>query len=160
MYIRRMKKRVTYRAPKTSEPLVLNDAIAPLEVEAQPLAMVRTQVYLTRQQYDFLQAEGTRRSEPMAAVLRSFVDEKMAIPEEAWENNPLLAPPADPSFKGPEDGAINHDHYIYGCPKKWIKQNGQWVEAPPLPDDYYDNAQSAAAYDRQLKELDESARPA
>ena len=37
----------------------------------------------------------------------------------------------------PEDGAINHDHYIYGCPKKWMKRKGQWVETPPLPDDYY-----------------------
>jgi len=82
----------------------------------------------------------------------------MKIPDEAWENNPLLAPPAaDPAWKGHEDGALNHDHYVSGGPKKWVKQKGRWVEAPPLPEDYHSNARSAAAYDRQLKEMDECA---
>jgi hypothetical protein len=117
--------------------------------------MVRSQIYLTQEEYNFLQSESVRRGEPMAAVIRSFIDEKMAVPDDVWENNPLLAPPADQGFVGPEDGAINHDHYIYGCPKKWIKRGGRWVEAPPLPEDYYSDRQSAEAYDRMLKELDE-----
>jgi hypothetical protein len=78
------------------------------------------------------------------------MNENMEIPESAWINNPLLAPPADPGFIGPEDGAINHDHYIYGCPKKWMKRNGKWVESPPLPEDYYTNPASAAAYDIEV----------
>jgi hypothetical protein len=72
----------------------------------------------------------------------------MDVPDSAWINNPLLALAADPDFVGPEDGAINHDHYIYGGPRKWMKRRGQWVEAPPLPEDYYTNPASAAAYDR------------
>jgi hypothetical protein len=116
--------------------------------------MLRTQIYLSRQEHDFLQKEAARRGEPMAAVIRSFIDEKMTIPDEVWDNNPLLAPSVvDPDWQGQEDGAINHDHYIYGCPKKWVKQNGQWVEAPPLPDDYYTNEVSRRAYDEMLERM-------
>ena len=64
----------------------------------------------------------------------------------------LASVPDDPNWKGHEDGAINHDHYIYGGPRKWIKRKGQWVEAPPLPEDYYTNPKSAAKYDRMVEE--------
>jgi hypothetical protein len=142
------KKGIRYSQSGAGGDQVLRDATA-FESET----MVRTQVYLTRREHEFLTSEATRRGQPMAAVLRSFIDEKMEIPDEVWENNPLLDPPADDDFIGPEDGAINHDHYIYGCPKKWVKQDGEWVEAPPLPDDYYENAESRAAYDRMLEEM-------
>lgn len=62
----------------------------------------------------------------------------------------------DPDWKGHEDGGINHDHYLYGCPKKWIKVKGEYAEAPPLPEDYYQNQASADAYDRKIRELDET----
>ncbi len=124
-------------------------------MEASP--MVRTQIYLNQREYDFLQAESRRRDEPMAAVIRNFIDEKMAVPEDAWTNNPMLTPTvADPNWKSPEDGGINHDHYLYGSPKKWIKVKGKYVEAPPLPDDYYENRTSAEAYDKRLRKLDET----
>jgi hypothetical protein len=150
-----MKRKTSYKTTKGSEPYVLNDApVAAYVVEPTP--MVRTQIYLTRVEHDFLQTESSRLGQPMAAVIRGFIDEKMIIPEDAWTNNPMLAPTVDdPDWKGHEDGAINHDHYIYGCPKKWIKVNGKYVEAPPLPDDYYDNPPSADAYDAMLRELDE-----
>ena len=128
---------------------MLKDAALAQEVDEAP--MVRTQIYLSKPEHEFLHNEAARQGRPMAAVIRAFIDEKMEIPESAWINNPLLAPPADPDFIGPEDGAINHDHYIYGCPKKWMKRNGQWVETPPLPEDYYTNAASAAAYDRMVE---------
>ena len=85
------------------------------------------------------------------------IGENKEIPEDAWTNNPMLQPtPHDPNWKSPSDGAINHDHYIYGCPKKWIKVNGQYIEAPPLPDDYYENRANREAYDKMLKEMDET----
>ncbi len=87
----------------------------------------------------------------MAAVIRDYIDEKMELPEEAWTNNPMLrAVPPDPTFEGHEDGALNHDHYVYGTPKRYMKRGGKWVETPPLPDDYYDNAASRAAYDEMV----------
>ncbi len=135
-----------YPTGKTGEPDRLNDAALAYETDEAP--MLRTQIYLSRLEHDFIQTEAARQGQPMAAVIRAFIDEKMDVPDSAWTNNPLLAPPADPDFVGPEDGAINHDHYIYGGPRKWMKRRGRWVEAPPLPEDYYTNPASAAAYDR------------
>lgn len=61
-----------------------------------------------------------------------MIREKMEIPEEAWVNNPMLElTPDDPEWEGHEDGAINHDHYIYGSPKNYEKVNGEWVSVPP-----------------------------
>jgi hypothetical protein len=134
-----------------SAPAILQDRAEPLSELSGSGAMVRTQIYLSRAEHEFLQREGHRRGEPMAAVIRSLVDEKMALPEDIWENNPLLAPPADREFIGPEDGAINHDHYLHGAPKKWMKKRGQWVATPALPADYYTNPKSAAAYDRMVE---------
>ena len=119
--------------------------------------MIRTQIYLNKQEYDFLQMEAKRRDEPMAAVIRDLIDEKMTVPDDAWTNNPMLTPtPHNPDGSGHEDGGINHDHYIYGCPKKWIKVNGKYEEAPPLPEDYYKNRASAEAYDYKIREMDET----
>ncbi|MCP5517138.1 MAG: hypothetical protein H7A45_07775 [Verrucomicrobiales bacterium] len=142
------KRRVNYATIKDAPAAGLREATA-----AGAEAMVRTQVYLTVAEHRFLSTEAERRGEPMAAVLRSFIDERMEIPDAAWERNSLLDPPADPGFLGPEDGVINHDHYLHGGPKKWVKQGGQWVEAPPLPADYHANPESAAAYDRLLEEM-------
>ena len=93
-------------------------------------AMVRTQIYLRRSEYDFVQAEAAQRREPMAAVIRSYIDEKMQLPEDAWSDNPMLRPtPRDPKFELPEDAAINHDHYLAGTPRKYMKMKGKWVLA-------------------------------
>jgi len=93
--------------------------------------MVRTQIYLTPEEHRFVDSESRRKGIPMAAVIRDFIDEKMRVPDEAWAK--FLAPvPEDPNWKGPEDGGINHDHYVYGCPKKYVKKKGKWVPAPPL----------------------------
>jgi hypothetical protein len=148
------RKNIKYQPHKSSAAELKESAVAN---EVQDAPMVRTQIYLNREEYDFVQTEAKRRNEPMAAVIREFIDEKMEIPEDAWTNNPMLRPwPHDPDWKGHEDGAINHDHYLYGCPKKWIKVKGKYVEAPPLPDDYYDNPASGDAYDKMLRELDET----
>lgn len=114
--------------------------------------MVRTQIYLSRLEHDFLSTESTRRGIPMAAVIRALIDERMTRPADAWANNSLLASPADPDFVGPEDGIINHDHYVYGTPKRFMKRRGQWVPAPDLPEDYHLNEASQKAHDRKLKD--------
>ncbi|MGA3266744.1 MAG: hypothetical protein ABSE16_07975 [Verrucomicrobiota bacterium] len=151
-----MKKRHSGKYPlHKSSALELKEPAVAGEVELAP--MIRTQIYLNRREYDFVQAEAARRDEPMAAVIRKFIDEKMELPDEAWTNNPMFKPwPHDPDWKGHEDGGINLDHYLYGCPKDWIKVKGKYVEAPPLPDDYYENHVSADAYDKMIRELDES----
>ena len=95
--------------------------------EVADKGMLRTQVYLTHAEHQFLQREAVRRGEPMSAFLRRIIDEKMAIPADAWTNNPMLEPTPDDEFEGPEDGSLNHDHYAYGAPKKYKKVRGKWV---------------------------------
>jgi len=69
----------------------------------------------------------------------------------------MLEPTAfSPEWKSASDAALNHDHYLYGSPKKWIKVKGEYVAAPPLPEDYYENRASAAAYDQMLRQMDET----
>lgn len=102
--------------------------------EGATAEMVRTQIYLTSKEHDFVSGESRRLQKPMAAVIRDYIDEKMRVPEDAWANNPLLQEPAgDTDFEGREDGAINHDHYIYGGPKKYKKVKGKWALQPMLP---------------------------
>ena len=148
------RKNIKYQ-PQKSSAAELKEAAVADEAPSEP--MIRTQIYLNKSEYDFVQTEARRRDEPMAAVIRDFIDEKMEIPEDAWTNNPMLRPwPHDPDWKGHEDTGINHDHYLYGVPKNVIKVNGKWVDAPPLPDDYYENRASRDAYDRKIRKLDES----
>jgi hypothetical protein len=148
-------KKPTKYKDSPAEPMEMKEAALAYEVDEA--RMIRTQIYLSKIEYDFVQSEAGRRREPMAAVIRSFIDEKMEIPADAWTNNPMLEPtPIDPNWESPGDAAINHDHYLYGCPKKWIKVKGEWVESPPLPGDYYGNKQSRKAYDEMLRKLDES----
>lgn len=119
---------------KKSSSIVLQESQGKYNADPEPDAMVRTQIYLTRAEHEFVQKEAERIGKPMAAVIRGFIDDNMTITEEEWANNPLLQPPAgETDFVGREDGAINHDHYIYGGPKKFEKVNGEWVPLPMLP---------------------------
>ncbi len=120
-----MKRSVKYSKSKGEASTLKDSVLAPSLENLSP--MVRTQIYLSRAEYDFVQAQSSQHGQPMAAVIRSFIDEKMQLPDEAWTNNPMLRPtPKDPEFELPEDAAINHDHYLYGTPKKYIKVAGQW----------------------------------
>jgi hypothetical protein len=85
----------------------------------EDLSMVRTQVYLTRAEHEFLQAEAERLGEPMSAYLRRIIDEKMQMPDDLWQKNPMLAATAEvKGWAGDDDAAENHDAYIYGSPKR------------------------------------------
>lgn len=146
-----MKRSVKY-SPSNSETPALHDAPGPVAPDS---AMVRTQLYLSRDEYDFVQAEATRRGEPMAAFIRTLIDEKMQMPDDVWTRNPMLRPtPVEPGWDSPADAAINHDHYLAGAPKKWLKVKGQWTEAPPVPKDYYDSDASYRAYNQKLRTLE------
>lgn len=122
MYIRRMSD--------SNKAVVLKEETSEMVVKKP---MIRTQIYLRQSEYDYCQSEAKRRDVPMAAVIRSFISEKMEVPDEMWSDNPLLRlTPSIPNDKSPTDGSVNHDHYVYGCPKKWVKEDGAWVEAPPV----------------------------
>jgi len=153
MYIKHMKvkKKTKTGADKTRydeippTPGLLRDTAVALPSDEE--TMLRTQIYLSRIEHEFVQREAGRRNLPMAAVIRQFIDEKMEAPDNAWTSNPMLSPSAeDPAWEGHEDGAINHDHYIYGTPKKYVKSRGKWVDAPSLPEDYYDKPVAGPAF--------------
>ena len=124
-----MKKSLKYSsAPKP--PDVLRDLPALTRGLNESVGMVRTQIYLTRTEHGFIEAEAARRGETMAAVIRGCIDDKMRVPDTAWAANPMLEPtPSDAGLKLPEDAAINHDHYLYGTAKKYLKKRGKWVLA-------------------------------
>jgi|SRR5688500_16567855 len=116
---------------KQAEAETLREAPVSYAAAERAAAMLRTQIYLTRAEHEFLQSEAARRNEPMAAVIRRIIDEKMVLPDDVWTNNPLLEPtPDDPEFEGHEDSSLNHDHYAYGAPKKYGKKGGKWVLLP------------------------------
>jgi len=109
--------------------MILQEAPTPYGASLdEAKTMIRTQIYLTRAEHEFLQSEANRRSEPMAAVVRGFIDEKMQIPDDAWTNNSMLQPTVDdPNYVGREDGSLNHDYYVSGGSKKYKKIRGKWV---------------------------------
>ena len=155
MYIGGVKAKKPIKYPKIANRSAELREVSAAKTEEGP--MIRTQIYLSKEEHAFVQAEARRSNKPMAAVIRDFIDEKMVVPEDAWTNNPMLRPnEPDPSWEGHEDSGINHDHYLYGAPKKFVKVKGRWVESPPLPDDYYENRKSSETYDKMLRKLDES----
>jgi hypothetical protein len=126
----------------------LKEAALAYEVNEAP--MVRTQIYLSEAEHAFVQKESSRLGKPMAAIIRLYIDEKMTPPEDAWTHNPMLdTTPRDPEWQGHEDGGINHDHYVYGTPKKMLKVKGKYVEAPILDGD--DSSKESGAKDRKTR---------
>jgi hypothetical protein len=129
MYIGRMK-RTRYKVTPQESAILKEQAAVSAPGGTEP--MVRTQIYLSRAEHDFVQAEAARRNEPMASVIRRFIDEHMGVSDAVWNDNPLLQPPVhDPDYVHPPDGVVNHDHYIYGGPKTHKKVKGKWVPLPP-----------------------------
>lgn len=127
-----MKAKKTTNTPEP-ESAIVREEPRQWTMTPEEEAMVRTQVYLTRKEHEFLTREAAIENSSMAAVIRRIVDDRMEVPDAAWAGNPLLEPtPDDPSWEGHEDGARNHDHYISGAPKAFRKVRGKWVEQPLL----------------------------
>ncbi len=123
-----MKKKKTTCPGSLSDAIVLQDQAPPYKAVPLSESMVRTQVYLTRGEHEFLQTEAERVGEPMSAYLRRIIDEKMQIPDSAWHANPMLDPtPEVAGWVGHKDAAINHDHYLYGGAKRFRKTGEKWT---------------------------------
>jgi hypothetical protein len=85
--------------------------------------MVRTQVYLPQATYRALVERAEKQGLTMAVQIRAALDEYLHQMEDE-EDGPILQPD-DPIFKmigigdsGLPDVALNHDHYLYGTPKR------------------------------------------
>lgn len=82
--------------------------------------MKRTQVYFEEGDWARLQARASRSGVSAASVVREAVAEYLS--RGLSEEDPLLAMIDEArtmpgATDGPTDGALNHDHYLYGWPK-------------------------------------------
>jgi len=85
--------------------------------------MVRTQVYLPRNIYKRLQARADKHGLTLAVQIREALESYVERVEAEADEGILRAD--DPIFKmvgmfdsGLGDLSVNHDHYLYGAPKR------------------------------------------
>ncbi|NTU43431.1 MAG: hypothetical protein HGA78_10385 [Nitrospirales bacterium] len=73
---------------------------------------VRTEIYLTKEEYDYLRRESEKKRVSIAEVVRQLIEERM--PKESYEENPLFSIGKDGFTMGRARGSEEHDKYIYG----------------------------------------------
>jgi hypothetical protein len=85
--------------------------------------MVRTQVYLPRTIYNKLQARAQEQELTLALQIRTALEDYLSRTESEADGGILRAD--DPIFKmigmfdsGLGDLSVNHDHYLYGAPRR------------------------------------------
>lgn len=85
--------------------------------------MVRTQVYLPRDIYDRLQRRAGKHDLTLAVQIREALEDYLERVESQDDDGILHAD--DPIFQmigmfdsGLGDLSVNHDHYLYGFPKR------------------------------------------
>jgi metal-responsive CopG/Arc/MetJ family transcriptional regulator len=81
--------------------------------------MIRKQLYieedLDRQLKRLARVSGRSEAEHVREALRSYLDDRLPQPsEDPWLGLVGMVGEAD----GPGDAAVNHDHYLYGAPKR------------------------------------------
>jgi predicted transcriptional regulator len=78
----------------------------------------RTQVYFPKDLYRRLEKKAKIESKSSAAVIREAVERYLTEEREIdWENDPIFKL-AGIMESGAGDLSVNHDHYLYGAPKK------------------------------------------
>ena len=85
--------------------------------------MVRTQVYLPRETYERLQKRAKQHDVTLALQIREALESYLEQAETRQDDGILRAD--DPIFgmiglfdSGLGDLSVNHDHYLYGAPKR------------------------------------------
>ncbi|MDI3281530.1 MAG: hypothetical protein QJR13_09190 [Bacillota bacterium] len=78
----------------------------------------RTQLYLDEAQYLFLKESAAKFQTSIAGVVRQLIEREMSGQNASWESDPLFAGGQIAADTGREDGSLEHDHYIYGTPKR------------------------------------------
>ncbi len=81
------------------------------------VAEKRTQVYFPEKLYREVRKRARAESKSVAAVVREAVVKHLEEKEIDWENDPIFKA-AGFIKSGVTDLAVNHDHYLYGMPKK------------------------------------------
>ncbi len=76
----------------------------------------RTQIYLTKEQYQYLRRWAEKKKASIAEVVRELIDEKLPK-EKDYEDNPLFSICRDSFSMGRHKGSVKHDEYIYRSKK-------------------------------------------
>jgi hypothetical protein len=83
--------------------------------------MKRTQVYLDEEAWAQIEALAREAGRSSASVVRDAVSEYLAG-RKSGDDDPILAlmdwAAQNPPDAGPVDAAEEHDHYLYGAPKR------------------------------------------
>ncbi len=87
------------------------------------VAEKRTQVYFPEELYKRLKKRAKKEGKSVAALIREASEEYLKEEEKEidWENDPFFKAAGIFSSKD-GDLSINHDHYLYGAPKKKFKK--------------------------------------
>jgi len=86
------------------------------------VAEKRTQVYFPKDLYNRLKKRAKKEGKSVAAVIREASEQYLKEEEKEidWENDPIVK--AIGFCKSDvDDLSVNHDHYLYGMPKKTYK---------------------------------------
>jgi plasmid stability protein len=79
--------------------------------------MKRTQIYLEEELDRELRTVAAAEGRSAAAVIREAVRRYLAGREHAGQEDPFLAIAGSVAGRA-KDGALNHDHYLYGAPRE------------------------------------------
>jgi|SRR3990172_2754839 len=103
--------------------------------------MVRTQVYLPRKIYDKLQARAEKQGLTLAVQIREALEDYIEDVEAEADDGILHAD--DPIFRligaaSSKEGdlSVNHDHYLYGWPKREPADTPPVAQAKETPPRY------------------------
>lgn len=76
----------------------------------------RTQIYLTKEQYQYLRLQAEKKHSSIAGIVRELIDQR--LPKDAdYEENRLFSLSADKLKLNRKQGSSQHDDYIYGRKK-------------------------------------------
>ncbi|MEK6673076.1 MAG: hypothetical protein AABY42_06315 [Nitrospirota bacterium] len=72
----------------------------------------RTQIYLTKEQYQYLRQQAEKKNASIAEIVRRLINERLPK-ERDYERNPLFTMGKDDLSLGRHNGSAKHDDYIY-----------------------------------------------
>lgn len=72
----------------------------------------RTQIYLTKEQYQYLRQQAEKKKASIAEIVRRLINEQLPK-EKDYEKNPLFTIGKDGLSLGRHKGSVKHDDYIY-----------------------------------------------
>ena len=72
----------------------------------------RTQIYLTKEQLQYLRQQAERKKASIAEIVRELINDRLPKDKD-YVDNPLFSLGQDGFSMGRHKGSIKHDEYIY-----------------------------------------------